>query len=129
MATETTNRKAAEAEAKAEAKTVEDGNAAAEKANEKRADKREAVAPFPNTVALEDKHLPSAEDANLLQAEVDGSVGWTAQSDVDVPSAPTRESLAGYFVRPEELPTREGLEAMGIDPLTYLAPVPVTDVK
>ena len=135
MATETTNRKAAEAEAKAEAETVEAGNKATEKANEGRAkasgrDKEEAAAPFPNSVVLTEKHLPSVEDANLLAAPVD-EAGWTVQSvlDEDAEVVVRREEVPGYYVRPEELPTREGLEALGVDPLTYLAGVPVSDVK
>lgn len=138
MATETTDRKAAEAEAKAEAKTVEGGNKAAEKVSEARAkqrgsDKDEAVAPFPNAVALTDDHIPSVEDeqVNLLQSPVDATEGWTVQSEAVDGEADVvaRESIPGYYVRPEELPTREGLEAHGIDPLTYLAPVPVSDAK
>lgn len=135
MADEKINLEAAEGEADAEAQAVVEGNRAqaevnAERAKAKEAD-GEALAPFPNAVALtSEDDLPSVEDdqVHLLQTPVD-SEGWTIQSEVSDPVNASRENIPGYYVRPEELPTREGLAAHGIDPLTYLAGVPVTDVE
>jgi hypothetical protein len=129
MADETQDRKAADAEAAAEVKTVDKQNAEAEKVVKARKDERGDVSPAPafaNTVPVAEKDFPSVEDTkvNVLRGDdVDPNEGWTAQSETPYVD---RESIPGSTVRKHELPTIEGLEAHGIDPVAYVAGVAVT---
>lgn len=131
MASETIDKKAADAEAQAEAKTVAAQNTEAEKVADKRAkehrgDDERLANHFAGMVPVTDlKSLPSVKDrnVNLVQApSVESDQGWTVQSEVPTTD---RASIPGQYVQPHELPTREGLEALGIDPLPYLAGVAV----
>lgn len=129
MADETQDRTAADAEAAAEVKTVEDQNKDAEKVVSGRQKQRDAdgkAAPvFANTVKVTEKDFPSVEDdkVNVLAEYKDANEGWTVQSEnpfVD------RESVPGTYVRKHELPTVEGLKAHDIDPVSYVAGVAVS---
>lgn len=125
MADEVKDRKAADAEAAAEAKAVNAQNKEAEKTVEARKSERDTeVGPvFPNTVQVSEGDFPRAAKANLLSSPVDPNEGWTVQSETPYVVG---ESLPGQYVAKSELPTKEGLEAHGIDPVSYVAGVPVS---
>lgn len=126
MADEVKDRKAADAEAQAEAKAVDAANKDAEKVVEARASEREVESGprFLNTVQVTEDDFPSAKSPKvpLLSSPVDANEGWTVQSEVGYVDA---TSLPGQYVQKSELPTKEGLAAHGIDPVPYVAGVPV----
>jgi hypothetical protein len=88
---------------------------------------------FVGTTDVTEDDFPSVEDeaVNVKRGDdSDPNEGWTVQSvnDEDNPRTyEVPEAVPGYVVTKAELPTREGLEALGVDPVAYVAAVPVVE--
>jgi hypothetical protein len=88
---------------------------------------------YVDTVEVSKDDFPSVEDEDVNVERGDApyeNEGWTVQHvdrDGDERSYVVPEAVPGYTVTKDELPTREGLEALGVDPVAYVAAVPVVE--